>query len=160
MITTAQAAKKAQELGKQLKAVIEVGEVLEELGDLEQAKAELQRAIVAAQEAQQLAESERVIAQSQLQQTNTSLVGLKADIRQRSHDSQQRFEHTLATARAKATQIIGTATVAANKVLEEATASVRALEKQRDTLKVGTAQLKADFISLRTQLDELRERLD
>ncbi len=160
MTTAAQAAKLARELGKQLKAVIEVSDFLGEIGDLEQATSEAKRAVEKAQQQRTVAQEELDVLDAQVQAEKTSLADTKVEKQKLSQEMKQFAAQKVAAARTDATKIVAVATEEANKVFTEATSEVHALEQKRDSLLRNISQLQAEFTKLRRNLDNLLTKLE
>lgn len=158
MITAAQVAKKAQQLGKQLQAVIEVGEFLEKLGDLDQAISEAQQTNIAASERHVGMQKNLVLTQEELDVARSSLGTMKEKIRQALDETNVRSAGIIANARKTAQKTLDTATAKGNEQINKATVSVQALEKKRANLFSEIAQLNADKMTLKKGLAALRER--
>ena len=159
MTTAAQVAKQAQHLGKQLQSVVDVGVFLEELGDLEQAISE-------ANYAETVAFEQRVEAQNELVLTKEALVAEQANLQAAKNTSQQvvaeanaRSEQLIANARKTATETLDAAGAQANERIAGVTAEVKLLEKKRASLETKTAQLEADYTTLKRGLTALHERV-
>ncbi len=160
MTTAAQMAKIAQNLGKQLQAVIEVREFLEELGNLEQAISEAKNASLAATEERYEAEKQRFDAGVALVVEQENLQAAKANTQQVTHEAKARSEQLIAQARETASDTIGKATADANGRIEGATASVQRLEKKRASLAGQIAELEAEYTTLKRGFKALIERTD
>ncbi len=159
MTTAAQVAKQAQQLGKQLKAVIEVGDFLEELGNLEQAISEADHAKTVAVDQRAEAQNELVLTKAALVAEQANLQAAKNTSRQVIDDAKARSEQLLASARNTATETLNTVGAQANERIAEGTASVKRLEKKRASLEIKTAQLEANYTTLKRGLTALHERV-
>ena len=158
MMTAAHAAKLAQQLGKQLQAVIDVGEFLEKLGSLEQAIAEAERARMIASEQSAEVQKGLVVAQEMLTAAQASVQEAQAEARRVFSESKRISEQLSANARKTAQDTLAKATTEANARTDRATASVQNLEKKRTVVTSEIAELRGEYNTLKRALAELRER--
>lgn len=152
------AATKAINLGKQLKAVIDVGEVLQELGGLEQARSEAKRHSMEADairvEAQKLLQE----VGQELQTEQERLHAAKAEAQQVVKEANVTSARLVADAQKTATETLASATVEANAQIDAMTASVQTLEHKRTALVSEVAQLHAAYTKLKSRMRALHEK--
>lgn len=159
MMTAAQASKEAQNLGKQLKSVIKVGNYLAELGSLEQALAEAEPATARAKKAQAEAEKQLAQTEDQLQIAADALVVIKQDAQVTERESVIAAEHLVADARKTATEIVDLAAAEADQLTVKMQARIKVLGQERDALAQDTKRLRVKSVNLRTEMTALKERL-
>lgn len=153
-----QAAEKTINLGKQLKAVIEIGEYLDELGDLEVAKEE-------AVELKNKAESDRFDAELHLktikEKINTETINLKSlevSNYKLYSDTKKATAHMYDEAKIKAGHIVANANEAADQIRSVTQSEITELLKERESVNNEVAELRSTLTSLQSQMNELRER--
>ncbi len=158
MKTAAQVAKQAQNLGKQLQAVLDVAIYLEELGDLEQTIEEAKRWITGAHDLRAEAEKD-LLAATRALATAQQLVEAETTAANRAKtEAKLRSEGIIAGARKVAAETVAAANATADKCLAEMTLSLRPLEKKRDAVAGKTAELETKYAILERGFRELREK--
>ena len=105
-MTAANAAKKAVELGKQLQAVIDVGEYLEELGNIEQAKSDALFDTKAATELRDVAKNECATACLELKEARKKLVLVKDNASSLVNKTEADRQNTIDTATKQAMKLV------------------------------------------------------
>ena len=159
MSSIQEASKKAVNLGKQLKAIIEVGECLEELGSLELAQFEAERTATEAKE-------QCAIEVKQLADLQMKTIGANEAYR----DVQESAKQLVYDSKLKATELLDAAKFTgelvkrdAVKVAEQTLANMKSelviLSEQRDKYQVEVSQLQLLLQTGNTELDALREKL-
>ncbi len=146
------AATKAINLGKQLKAVIDVGECLQELGSLEQAIAEAKRHSADAKARcaeDQLAQQTVSIA---LEAARDNLEKIGSDVVAKRNEAEWHLQETIRKAHAEATQILKTAAADGSKMILKAGLEV-------DAAQATVASLKKTIFDDQAELDEVRREL-
>ncbi len=158
-MTIKNAAEKAMHLGKQLQAVIEVGKVLDEIGDLENAKQEAERDT-------KQAESDRFDAQIELAETREAIVIAETDfenIKSNSKAYTDKVEiecnNMMAEARRERDRQLTAATKNCNKLVTEATQTINNLQDKRDRLLKEVTTVQMDVTNLEKQMQALKDRL-
>lgn len=154
-----QLAYKAINLGKQLQAVIDIGEALDELGDLDQASVEANELKNKSQRESEKAKNYLDELNDKIKQIELDHSELKQNYTKLIDDTKQRCNFMLGQARSKKEEIISIATVGANKILDDANIEVDILKKERDSLSKEIEQLTAQLKNLRDEMQVLRERL-
>ena len=160
MTTAAQVAKQAQYLGKQLQAVIEVGTFLEELGDLEQAISEAKGGYRVAFEERMEAEQLRDLVAAALEAEQANLQAVKDNAQKILDDANAASDQLVADARKTASDTIGKATAGANKAVQDATVAVQQLQRKKVALAGKTAELEAEYTTLKRGFRALLERTE
>ncbi len=158
-MTIKNAAEKAMHLGKQLQAVIEVGKVLDEIGDLENAKQEAERDT-------KQAESNRFDAEAELAKTKQAIViaendfkTIKLAAKDYKNESAARCHLMLANARKERDKIVLAATRGSEERVNKATQEINTLHNKRDALLKEVTNTQIDVTNLENQMRALRERL-
>ena len=158
-MTIKNAAEKAMHLGKQLQAVIEVGKVLDEIGDLENAKQEAERDT-------KQAESDRFDAEVELAKTKQAIIIAENDFKTIQSNAKAHTDKTetkcnkmMAEARRERDRQLTSATQGANKLITEATQTINGLQDKRDALLKEVTNTQIDVTNLENQMRALRERL-
>ncbi len=159
MTTAAQVAKQAQQLGKQLQAVIEVGEFLEELGSLEQAISEAKRTNMAAFEQRVEAQKDLALTQEALDSAQANLRGTQVKVQEILGEANAASARSAANARKSAQETLATATAAANQQIDEATATVQRLETKRVALIAAIDPLRVEYTKLKKGLLALHDSI-
>lgn len=147
-----QTADKAKNLGKQLQAVIEVGQVLDELGDLEIAKNEYLRDSKQAYEKKIQTQDELKEVQKLLKKASERFDVIKKDATKLETESIERKNLIIGTARAEGDKIKKNSEKYSNDLIEQVQADVKYLEETR------TARL-TEINSLNTRLEYLRDEM-
>ncbi len=153
------AATKAINLGKQLKAVIDIGECLQELGSVEQAIAEAKRHFVEAKFQQEKAEQEHQqvtvdlkIAQKALEQTQDDDTHIR-----------QETEHfvgtTIQKAKEDAAKLLKTAAADASTMILKAGLKVEAEQQVSKDLAIAISKQQAELAHARSEMAALKESL-
>ncbi len=158
MTTAAEVGKKAQQLGKQLKAVIEVGEFLSELGDLEQAISEAKKASVVASDQRLEALEDLLTAQAGLETVQQWAETLNKDIKRAETETNKMSADIISQAQSAAAIIREEATSEAKACADDMAATMAGLEKQRATLVSQIVQLDAEYVELKQGFRVLREK--
>ncbi len=158
-MTIKHAAEKAMHLGKQLQAVIEVGKVLDEIGDLENARQEAERDT-------KQAESDRCDAGVELAETKQAIVTAEIDFKtiklvakDYKDESTARCNLILANARKERDKIVLAATRGSEERISKATTEVHNLHNKRDDLLKEITTVESRLHNLEDQMRGLRERL-
>ena len=158
-MTIKNAAEKAMHLGKQLQAVIEVGKVLDEIGDLENAKQEAERDT-------KQAESDRFDAEVELAKTKQAIViaendfkTIKSNAKAHTDETETRCNKMMAEARRERDRQLTSATQGANKLTSEATQTINGLQDKKDRLLREVTNVQVDVTNLENQMRALKERL-
>lgn len=159
MITIKQTAEKAINLGKQLQAVIDVGEVLEEIGNLDNARIEAERdkqtAIVAKKKAEkELSKIEDCLAVVKNDYRNT-----QKQIKDQIVEGTSRHDHMIAEARKESDALVTNATQNSEELVVKATQVVNNLQDKRDKLLKEITNAQDRVSNLENQMRGLRERL-
>lgn len=159
MTTVKQAAEKAINLGKQLQAIIDVGEVLDEIGNLEEAKRE-------AADLKKQAETDRFDAEAVLKELNEKIVDAEKYLQHTKNEAIKTLDdvnkarnHLLAKAREERDKIVKAATDKANEITKTAETRVSELTNQADVLIKENESLQKSLENLRYEMKVLRERL-
>ena len=160
MITVKQAAEKAMNLGKQFQAVIEVGECLDKIGNLETATQEAQAAIDAAVNERAVVEDTLSQTQVQLQKAQQNLSETKNKAITILDDVNISRDRLFAQAKAERDKSIQAATSEANKLTEVAAGAIQKLTTQHKNLLKEVEDVTHSLQNLRYEMRELRERLD
>ncbi len=159
MTTVKQAAEKAMNLGKQLQAIIDVGEVLDQIGNLEEAKQE-------AADLKKKAEADRFDAEVALKElngevaeTNAYIKRTKAEAVKILADTNVARERILGTAREEKDSTIKASNKVAAEIIKTAEDTVSELTAQSDKLSKENETLEKSLNNLRYEMKVLRERL-
>ncbi len=159
MTTVKQAAEKARHLGKQLQAVIDVGEVLDQIGDLEGAKQE-------AVDLKKKAETDRFETEELLKelhdevsQTNAYIRRTKIEAVKILADTTEARERILASARTEKDVTIKVASELAAEIIKTAEDTVSELTVQADKLSKENETLEKSLENGRYEMKMLFERL-
>ena len=158
-ISAKQAAEKCMNLGKQFQAVIDVGECLDQIGNLEVATQEAEAAIETAVGLRAVAEQELADTKSQGRTASAEVKAAKQEAITILTDVNMARDRLLAQARAERDKIVGAATSAANTSIAEAQAKVGVLSKQSAAFSTDIKQLTGDLENLRYEMQVLRDRL-
>ena len=152
------AATKAINLGKQLKAIIDIGECLQELGSLEQAIAEAKRHSVDAKArcAEDQLEHQRVLTALKIARDDLEKIG--SDAVASRLVAEQHFQETTRKANAEAAQTLKTATADSAKIILKAGLKVQAAERVSDGLKKTILDDQAELDEVRRDLKALKEK--
>ncbi len=158
-MTIKNAAEKAMHLGKQLQAVMEVGKVLEEIGDLENARQEAERDT-------KQAESDRFDSEAALAETKQAIVTAEIDFKtiklaakDYKDESTARCNLMLAGARKERDKIVLAANLGSEKRVNTATQEIDSLHNRRDDLLQEITTVESRLHNLKDQMRGLRERL-
>ncbi len=154
-----QAAEKAINLGKQLQAVIEVGEVLNEIGDLELAK---EKAIEEANEAaaRWIASSDSLKAiKDDINIAQVDFERIKREAKELNINSKARRDRMIGVAREEASKMVKEATKGANDLIANAEDDINKLQNKRDGLLKEITDSQKGVTNLENQMKALRERL-
>ncbi len=159
MTTTKAVAEKAMHLGKQLKAVIEVGEVLDEIGDLELYKAECFREAEKAENAKFKAVKDFEVASTALKAAENGLKVIKEEAKKIIDEAKQRSHTVTAAARKQHDDIMASAIKGSDAKVDEAKSEVVLLHAKRDKLLKEITDGQQAVTNLETQMLALKERL-
>jgi len=159
MTTVKQAAEKAINLGKQLQAIIDVGEVLDQIGNLEEAKRE-------ASDLKKKAETDHFEAASALKILRDKVHDAEHYLQQTKNEAVKTLDdvniardNLFATAKEEAQNIVKAATDGANIAIKQGEKDVKVLTDQREELLKESEQLSVDLGVLRYEMGQLRQRL-
>ncbi len=158
-MTIKNAAEKAMHLGKQLQAVVEVGKVLDEIGDLENAKVESERDARKAHEEFKQASEKRNLIRNSLAQSEKDLTFAKEKIKQTNAEATARHDHIIAEARKERDATLLAAKESSEQRVAKANQEVNALHDQRDKLLKEVTDVQAAVTALENQMKALKERL-
>ncbi len=158
-MSTKDVAEKAMHLGKQLKAVIEVGELLDEIGDLELYKAECYRDAEKAYEDKTKAVDELKDVTSKLDVAKSDLENSKSESKRIISEANQRSASCIAEARKEHNSIIDGAIKASDDKMDEARSEVVLLHGKRDALLKDVSDAQKAVTNLENQMKALKERL-
>ena len=158
-MTIKNAAEKALHLGKQLQAVIEVGKVLDEIGDLENARQEAERDTKEARLAATVADEELAGIEHAVEVAEKDFETVKVNSKAYEDETTARCNQMMATARKERDGILTAANRGSEERVTKATQEVQALQDKRDGLlrEVTTAQ--TAVTNLENQTRGLKERL-
>ena len=154
-----QTADKAKNLGKQLQAVIEVGQVLDELGDLEIAKNEYLRDSKQAYEKKIQTQDELKEVQKLLKKASERFDVVKKDATKLETESIERKNLIIGTARADGDKIKKNSEKYSNDLIEQVQADVKYLEETRTARLTEINTLNTRLEYLRAEMKALHERL-
>ncbi len=154
-----QAAEKAMNLGKQLQAVIEVGEVLNEIGDIELATEKAKEDTCAAQTIHFDTEVALKAIQDQVNIANVDFERVKREAKDLNADSKARRDHMIGKAREEASKMVEEATRGANDLVAKAKNDIHTLQNKRDALLKEITDSQQAVTNLENQMKALRERL-
>jgi len=159
MTTVKQAAEKAINLGKQLQAIIDVGEVLDQIGNLEEAKRE-------ASDLKTQAEIDRFNAEVILKELNIEIVQAEQYLKQTKNEAVKTLDdvniarsNLLGQARAESKDMVSVATEGANKLIKDAEDKVKILLEDQNKLEEENKELISSLEKARYEMKVLRERL-
>jgi cell division septum initiation protein DivIVA len=154
-----QMADKAINLGKQLKAVMEVGEFLDSIGDLEQVRREARAAADTALQAQNKARAAREEAETELNAWTEKLAAARTEAEAKVREAEMQAKSLAVRAQAEAEQLLAEAkakadrlTTDAQRTVSTAKASVEELRTQEGNLRQAIAQLEAELAKLRKRV--------
>ncbi len=154
-----QTADKAKNLGKQLQAVIEVGVVLDELGDLEIAKNEYLRDSEQAHEKKIQTQDELKEVQKLLKKATERFETVKKDATKLETESIERKNLIIGTARAEGDKIKKNSETYSNDLIQQVQADVKYLEETRTARLTEVNTLNTRLEYLRDEMKALQERL-
>ncbi len=159
MSTLKQTADKALHLGKQLQAVIEVGEALDRLGDLEAAQVEMTAATEACRAGQAEAKGHLRQTLEQLSAAQEQLKATKAEVIRVLDDGNIARDRLLGQARETRDKMVAAATQNAQAQLDAAGQKVAVAEDKRQAIQAELAELMPLLENARHEMRILRERL-
>ncbi len=154
-----QAAEKALNLGKQLQAVIDVGEVLNEIGDLEIAKKKAEEETKRAEEGLELAQGEQYTAAGACSRAREDFINIKAESKEHIAEATRVHDHLIAVAREERDKMIKQATESSNALVEKAKTEIHGLQNKRDGLLKEITNAQKGVTNLENQMKALKERL-
>ena len=159
MSTLKQTADKALHLGKQLQAVIEVGEALDRLGDLEAAQVEMTAATEACRAGQAEAKGHLRQTLEQLSAAQEQLKATNAEVIRVLDDGNIARDRLLGQARETRDKMVAAATQNAQAQLDAAGQKVKVADDQRKEIQAEIGELTTTLEALRYEMHQLRERL-
>ncbi len=154
-----QAAEKALNLGKQLQAVIDVGEVLNEIGDLESARKNAEDQAQDAIDAAEQALDDLKAIQDSLSSAKADLAAAKAEAIKTRDEAIVAHDHMIAVARAERDNMIRKATDSSNALVERAKSEIDGMENRRDGLLKEITDNQKAVTNLENQMRALKDRL-
>ncbi len=154
-----QAAEKAMNLGKQLQAVIDVGDVLDRIGNLDTAVAEAKEATTRAESDRQDAEEKLNNVQEEVDQALKELQDSKDEAIKILADTNTARATLLAKARADKDETIESASNHAADLIKQAKDRVSVLALEADKLTQENEKLQKSLETGRYEMQVLRERL-
>ncbi len=157
--TLKQTADKALHLGKQLKAVIEVGEVLDRLGDLELAQIEMEAATKVCREEHAQAYLDLNQVQADLRDQRAQVDAAKAEVIRILAEGTMARDQLLAQARATRDDMIASTTKSTNALVADVNAKIHSLHEKRDSLFKEVTDAQQAVTNLERQMKALKERL-
>ena len=158
-ISAKQAAEKCMNLGKQFQAVIDIGECLDRIGNLETAIAEAKVATTTADSDRFAAEAKRADVQEQVNQALKELQDSKNEAIKILADTNIARENLLAKARADRDETVQVAADDAANLIKNAKNRVSVLTSEADKLTEENGKLRESLTHLRYEMQVLRERL-
>ena len=158
-MTIKNAAEKAMHLGKQLQAVIEVGKVLDEIGDLDNARIEAERGAALAKEGLELAQSEQNIAAVACSRARDDFQNLKKEMKEYQAEATARHDHIIAEARKERDVILSDTNHSSEQRVAKANQEVNALQDTKDKLLKEITDAQKSVTNLENQMKALKERL-
>ncbi len=158
-ISAKQAAEKCMNLGKQFQAVIDIGECLDRIGNLETAISEAKVATTTADSDRFAAEAKRTDVQEKVDQALKELQDAKNEAIKVLDDVNIARTRLTAQAREQANQIVATATKGANDSVKKGQDQVDILLVRRENLLKETEEISTSLDALRYEMRQLRERL-
>ena len=159
MTTIKQAADMALNLGKQLQSVIEIGKVLDKIGNLESTR---DKAMIAATEAdrRRLAAEERLSATEEtLKISQDKLYKVTKELEDLISSSKAEAETIVKRAAETHKKIIDEATDKANNLLSDSQNKTYLLQNKRDDLNREITEVGEKLTNLKSQMRGLLERL-
>ncbi len=160
MTTAAQVGRSTINLGKQFKTVIEAGEFLEELGNLEQAITEAKRHATEAESLRTEAQQQYDQMSGELAFAQANLEQVQVDIGKKQQDAVLFNEAVIREAERKAVVIITRATAGAKTIIEQAEAKAKTAQRMHDTLEKVIESQRSKINKLRQQMRILAEGLE
>ncbi len=154
-----QAADQAMNLGKQLQAVIDVGNTLNELGDLAQAHSEALARTQTAVTEQEKAESELVKVQASIEVGKLDLSRARSEVKKVLANATQQEANILALAREEKEKIRKLNEESCKVLVENTNQEVHSLENYKSNLTKEVVEMKSALTTLKDQMKALRERL-
>ena len=158
-MTIKQDAEKAMHLGKQLQAVIDIGEVLNEIGDLEVAKTEAKRDARKAHEDCNAALEDFDLVTKFLDTVRSDLKVAKAEVMKTHDDGIIARDHMIAEARAERDNMVRKATQSSEALIARANSEINGLQDRRDVLLKEITDSQERVTNLENQMRGLKERL-
>ena len=154
-----QAAEKALNLGKQLQAVIDVGQVLNEIGDLEIAayKSKVD-ANIAHKDCNEAMEELQVVTDA-VNLAQIDVAAAKAEAIKTRDEAIVAHDHMIAVARSTRDDMIKKATDSSNALVERAKSEIHGLQNKRDGLLKEITDAQVGVTNLENQMHALKERL-
>ncbi len=152
------AATKAINLGKQLKAIIDVGECLQELGSLEQAIAEAKRHSADAKARCAEAQSEHQRVSTALEAARDALEKIGSDAVEKRNEVERHFQEIARKANAEAVKILATTAADGSKMILKAELEVKAVQATAASLKKTIFDDQAELDEVRRELKVLKEK--
>ncbi len=153
------AATKAINLGKQLKAVIDIGECLQELGSLEQAITEAKRHATEAKFKREEAEQELDKVVVELKTAKFALSQTQIDIAAKEQEAERVAGATVRKAQEDAAKLSKTAAVDASTMILNAELKVKADQQVSEDLAKKISKQQAELDHARSQMTALKESL-
>ncbi len=154
-----QAAEKALNLGKQLQAVIDVGEVLDRIGNLELAESSAHRDAMEAFSKREEVETELKEAEGNLELVRTECSYAKAEAKKVMDEATQSHDHMLAVAREERDKMIKQTTESSNAFVEKAKSEIHSLQNKRDGLLKEVTDAQKSVTNLENQMKALKDSL-
>lgn len=154
-----EAAKKAIHLGKQLKAVMEVGEFLEDVVGLEQAAFEAKRHSTVAMDQLEVDREMLSKVQKQLEEAVSEYDTVRIGIASVKEAAAKERTSLQKDALFNAQLHISDAEIKTQKLVSDAEEVVGGLTKEREALRTDIFQLQETYDTLRGKMAELKERL-
>ncbi len=158
-MTIKNAAEKAMHLGKQLQAVVEVGKVLDEIGDLDNARIEAERDAKEADTAMQHAFDELSQVQTQVLTEKTDFERLKKESKEHVAEATARHDNIIAEARKERDALLAAANHSSEQRVAKANQEVNALQDTKDRLLKEITDAQKSVTNLENQMKALKERL-
>lgn len=159
MIAIKQAAEKAINLGKQLQAIIDVGKVLDQIGDLENAKVEAERDTKSAILTKEKFLKELSNVEQKLVVAKTDFKNVQEKTKKYSEESIVRHNSLIAEGRKERDKLITVATQGANELIAKANQTVKSLQEKRDRLLKEITDAQVAVTNLENQMRALKDRL-
>ena len=153
-----QAAQKAINLGKQFKAVIEIGEFLEELGSYD-------RVLLDAKNTAEKAQAETIsilrdqgIAETLLKQTRIEVENQKTTQQALGEEAKKVAAETVQKAKVQAANLVAKADAAVSKTYRDMEGKFAVLQNKHDLLQVEVAELEKTHAEINQTITALKRR--